>query len=146
MRRGPATSRHARFVLLVALTLVGLAGCTVYPTVGDTGGVRIEPSNGRIVLDGANGYFFVNIASTSLYGDVLYGGEVPVARRNQLVGPAGERVGRVEIPGHSVVRLQPGSYRIVFSDLTRPLVRGETVIVTFYLDKYRQLGVISVVE
>ena len=146
MTRGLAPPRRARFVLLVAVALAGLAGCTVYPQVGDTGGVRIQPRNGRIVLDGANGYFFVQLVSTSLFGDVLYGADVPVAGRSQLVGPAGEPVTRFEIPGHSVVRLEPGGHRVVFSDFARPLVPGETLIVTLYMEKYRQLGVITVVE
>ena len=145
MTRGLAPPRRARFVLFVAFAL-GLAGCTVYPQVGDTGGVRIQPRNGRIVVDGANGYFFVELASTSLFGDVLYGADVPVARRNQLVGPAGEAVARLEIPGHAIVRLEPGGHRVVFSDFARPLVRGETLIVTLYMEKYRQLGVVTLVE
>jgi copper(I)-binding protein len=145
MTRGPLRACRPRLFLLV-LGLLGLAGCTIYPQVADTGGVRIQPRNGRLVLDAANAYFFVDLDSTSLYGDVLYGAEAPVARRSQLVGPAGEPVGRLEIPGHAVVRLQPGGHRVVFSEFTRPLVPGETLIVTLYMEKYRQLGVVTVVE
>jgi copper(I)-binding protein len=142
MTRGALRALRPRLFLLA----LALAGCTIYPQISDTGGVRIEPRNGRIVLNGATASFFVDLASTSLYGDVLYGADAPIARRSQLVGPEGEPVGRLPIPGHTVVRLYPGGHRVVLSDFTRPLARGETVIVTLYMEKYRLLGVVSVVE
>jgi copper(I)-binding protein len=139
-------ARRAAWLVAAALLLAGLAGCTVYPVVTDTGGVHLQPRNGRLLVDGATATFFVELASTGLYGDVLYGADTPVARKSQLVGPTGEPLARLEIPGHAVVRLRADGPRIVLSDFTRPLVRGESVIVTLTLEKYRRLGVITVVE
>mgnify|MGYP001558905917 CR=1 FL=1 len=128
------------------LAVAALAGCVYYPTVTDVGGVRIVPERGRVVRQDAGALFFVDINSTGKFDDVLTGVETPIARRAQLVGPAGAPLARLLVPGTTLLRLQPGGQRVVLSDLTRELKPGEVVIVTLVFQKAGAIGVISPVE
>ncbi len=138
--------RAALGAALLAVVLAGTGGCVYYPSVLDTGGVRIEPRRGRAVRQGEVLEFYVDIASTGRYGDVLGRVEAPVAGRAQLVGPGGGALERLEVPGESVVQLRPGGPRVVLSDLKRALAPGEVFIVTLFFDKSGALGVVTVVE
>ena len=118
-----------------------VAGCVHYPSVEDIGGIRIMPRKGRAVRlpDGALVYMEIN--STGKFGDVLMTAFSPVARDVQLV-PSG----RLEVPGTTMVPLSPEGPHIVMSGLTRPLVPGESIIVTLLFEKSGGIGVITVVE
>lgn len=141
-----AARGRGRLALVVLLAVAGLlGGCVYYPSVREVGGVRFKPERGRLVRDGSNAVFYVELASTGRYGDTLLGASLPVAGRAQLVA-AGGPVDRLEVPGETVVVFGPGGPRVVFSDLTRPLSAGEVLIVTLNFAKYGNLGVISVVE
>ena len=129
-----------------ALALVALAGCVYYPTVMDVGGVRIVPERGRVVRQDAGALFYVDINSTGMFDDVLLRVETPIARRAELLGPSGAPLARLQVPGTTLVRLQPDGQHVVLSELTRELKPGEVVIVTLVFEKSGAIGVISPVE
>jgi periplasmic copper chaperone A len=52
----------------------------------------------------------------------------------------------MEVPGTTVVTLVPDGPHVVLSGLTRPLVPGESIIVTLVFEKSGGIGVITVVE
>jgi copper(I)-binding protein len=135
-----------RLLVLAALALVAAAGCVHYPTVADTGGVRLQPDKGRAVREGDSAAFYVELRSTGKFGDVLTGVLSPVARQAQLVDGGGAAISALEIPGTMTVLFAPGGPHAVLSDFTRPLVPGETIIVTLMFQKSGALGVITVVE
>ena len=136
--------RRALVLALAALALAG--GCVNYPKVIDIGGIRLQPSNGRAVRDGAGALFYVDIQSLGMFGDVLVRVETQVARSAQLVNAAGAPLARLDVPGNTQVRLVPGGQRVVLSDLKRELKPGEVVIVTLIFEKSGAIGVISPVE
>ena len=136
--------RRALVLALAALALAG--GCVDYPKVIDIGGIRIQPTHGRAVRDGAGALFYVDIQSLGMFGDVLVRVETPVARSAQLVDATGAPLARLSVPGNADVRLAPGGRRVVLSDLTRELKPGEVVIVTLIFEKSGAIGVISPVE
>jgi len=129
-----------------ALALVALAGCVYYPTVMDVGGVRIVPERGRVVRQDPVALFYVDINSTGMFDDVLLRVETPIARRAELLGPSGAPLARLQVPGITLVRLQPDGQHVVLSELTRELKPGEVVIVTLVFEKSGAIGVISPVE
>ena len=135
-----------RRLLVLAALVLATAGCVHYPSVADTGGVRLQPDKGRAVREGDTAAFYVELQSTGKFGDVLTGVLSPVARQAQLVDGAGAPLAVVEIPGTMTVNFVPGGPHAVLSDFTRPLVPGETIIVTLLFQKYGALGVITVVE
>lgn len=118
-----------------------VAGCVHYPSVEDIGGIRITPRNGRAVRQPDGALVSMELRSTGKFGDVLMSAFSPVAREAQLV-PAG----RLEVPGTTVVALTPPGPHLVLSGLTRPLVPGESIIVTLIFEKSGGIGVITVVE
>ncbi|MBI2157844.1 MAG: copper chaperone PCu(A)C [Candidatus Rokubacteria bacterium] len=136
--------RRALVLALAALALAG--GCVNYPKVIDIGGIRLQPSNGRAVRDGAGALFYVDIQSVGMFGDVLVRVETQAARSAQLVNAAGAPLARLDVPGNAQVRLAPGGQRVVLSDLKRELKPGEVVIVTLIFEKSGAIGVISPVE
>ncbi|HBH01484.1 MAG: hypothetical protein A2W08_19320 [Candidatus Rokubacteria bacterium RBG_16_73_20] len=137
--------RAAAVGLALAVGLLA-GGCVYYPKVTDIGGVRLLPSKGRVVREGARALFYADIDSTGKFSDALVRAETPVARRAQLVDAAGAPLARLEVPGATLVRLAPGAARIVLSELTRELQPGEVVIVTLVFQKAGAIGVISPVE
>ncbi|MBI2162423.1 MAG: copper chaperone PCu(A)C [Candidatus Rokubacteria bacterium] len=131
---------------VLALALVALAGCVYYPTVMDVGGVRIVPERGRVVRQDPVALFYVDINSTGMFDDVLLRVETPIARRAELLGPSGAPLARLQVPGTTLVRLQPDGQHVVLSELTRELKPGEVVVVTLVFEKSGAIGVISPVE
>lgn len=138
--------RRSPSPVVLALALLALAGCVYYPTVTDVGGVRIIPQRGRVVRQDAGALFYVDINSTGKFDDVLMRVETPIARRAELLGPSGAPLARLQVPGTTLVRLQPDGQRVVLSELTRELKAGEVVIVTLVFEKSGAIGVISPVE
>jgi copper(I)-binding protein len=142
------TARAVRWWAALALAMLPMAACTYFPTVRDTGGVRLQPEEGRLVRqETANAaVFHMVLKSTGKFGDTLFGAEAPIARRAQLLASDGAAVPQIEIPGETVVTFGETGPRVVLSDLTRSLTPGEVVIVTLYFKKYGALGIISVVQ
>jgi copper(I)-binding protein len=139
--------RRAVSSLVAALGVVlALAGCVHYPSVEDIGGVRVQPQNGRAVREGESAAFYVDLHSTGKFGDVLTGVAAPIARDARLVDSAGTPVPTLEIPGTTTVSFAPGGPHAVLADFTRPLVPGETIIVTLMFQKLGPLGILTVVE
>lgn len=137
--------RRARGAAVVMLALV-VAGCVHYPSVEDIGGIRITPRKGRAVRQADGALVYMELNSTGKFGDVLMSAFSPVAREAQLVTPGGGPAGRMEVPGTTVVTLMPAGPHVVLSGLTRPLVPGESIIVTLMFEKSGGIGVITVVE
>jgi copper(I)-binding protein len=121
------------------------AGCVHYPTVMESGGTMVRPDKGRAVrqADGAAVYF--DLKSTGMYGDVITAVYTPVAKQAQLVS-AGGPLARFEVAGATVVSFTPAGPHVVLRELTRPLVPGETIIVTLVFEKIGGLGIIATVE
>jgi copper(I)-binding protein len=125
-------------LLLLALFV---AGCVHYPSVENIGGIRIVPRKGRAVRHADGALVYMELHSTGKFGDAVTTAFSPVAREAQLVPP-----GRMEVPGTTVVTLEPEGPHVVLSGLTRPLVPGESIIVTLIFEKSGGIGVITVVE
>lgn len=142
------TTRRALLIgvirVWVAVTVLG--GCVYYPTVMDVGGTRILPSKGRAVRQGDGAVFSCELQSVGKYGDTIIGVTSTVARGARLVDSQGQTLGSLAINGESTVMLAQNGTHIVLSDLTRPLVAGETIIVTLLLQKAGGLGIVTVVE
>lgn len=134
-----------RRAALAALILV-MAGCVYYPTVMDTGGVRIRTENGRAVRQGADLLVTFDVASSGKFGDVLVGVTTLVAKQAVLVNGKGGPLGRLEIPGAATVRFTPDGPHVVLRTLQRPVERGETFIVTLLFEKSGGIGVVTLVE
>jgi copper(I)-binding protein len=118
-----------------------VSGCVHYPSVEDIGGIRIVPRNGRAVRQGDGALVYMDLHSTGKFGDAVMTAFSPVAREVQLVPP-----GKLEVPGTTVVALAPSGPHVVLGALTRPLVPGESIIVTLIFEKSGGIGVITVVE
>jgi periplasmic copper chaperone A len=137
--------RRARAAVLIVAAMVA-AGCIHYPSVEDIGGIRITPQNGRAVRQPDGARVFLELNSTGKFGDRLTAAFSPVAREAQVVTPDGSVTDHVNVPGATVVALSPSGPHVVLSGLTRPLVAGESIIVTLMFEKSGGIGVITVVE
>jgi copper(I)-binding protein len=134
--------RLAALAVAVALT----AGCVNYPTVMDAGGTRLRPDKGRAVRNGDTASVYFDVKSTGKYGDVIMAVYSPVARQAKMVDGDGDPVRRVEVPGSTTMSFTPDGPHVVLSDLVRPLLAGETIIVTLVFEKSGGIGVITTVE
>ncbi|MGH7323431.1 MAG: copper chaperone PCu(A)C [Candidatus Rokuibacteriota bacterium] len=133
----------------IGLAVLLLAGaCTYFPSVRDTGGVRLRPERARAVRSSgaSEAVVYFLLRSTGKYGDVLTGAKTEVARRAELRSSANRRVDEIEIPGETVVSFEEKGPRVVLTDLTRTLNPGEVIIVTLHFQKSGSLGLITVVE
>ena len=133
-----------RAALAAVLLLAG--GCVYYPTVMDTGGVRLRTENGRAVRQGADLVVTFDVVSSGKYGDVVTGVVSPVAQQAALVNGAGAPVRRLEIPGATTVKFTPDSTHVVLSALQKPIERGETFIVTLLFEKSGGIGIVTLLE
>ena len=134
-----------RRAALAALLLLA-SGCVYYPTVMDTGGVRLRTENGRAVRQGADLVVTFDVVSSGKYGDVLTGVVSPVAQQAALVNGSGAPVRRLEIPGATTVKFTPEPTHVVLSALQKPVERGETFIVTLLFEKSGGLGIVTLLE
>jgi len=134
-----------RRAALAALGLL-LAGCVHYPTVMDTGGVRISTENGRAVREGGELIVTADVVSTGMYGDVVADVVSPVARQAQLVDGAGAPVAHLEVPGATTVHFTADGTHIVLRDLQRPVAPGETFIVTLVFQKSGGIGIVTLLK
>jgi copper(I)-binding protein len=140
------TRRRALAVAALGAWAVALGGCYYYPTVQDVGGTRILPAKGRAVRQGGGAAFYCELQSVGKFGDTIVGVTSSVARDARLVDGQGQPVQSFAIAGETTVALAAGGTHVVLSDLARPLVAGETIIVTLVLEKAGGLGVVAVVE
>ena len=91
----------------LAVALLVTAGCVHYPTVMDAGGTRLRPDKGRAVVKAETAAVYFDIKSTGKYGDVIMGVYSPVARQAVLVGAAGDKLDRLEVPGSTTMSFGP---------------------------------------
>ena len=140
------TRRRALGIAAVGVWAVTLGGCVYYPTVVDVGGTRILPSKGRAVRGGESVAFYCELQSVGKYGDTIIGVMSPVARDVRLVDGQGQPLQSFAINGETTVMFAENGTHVVLSGLTRPLVAGETIIVTLLLQKAGGLGVVTIVE
>lgn len=134
-----------RRAALLALLLLPTA-CVHYPTIMDTGGVRIRTENGRAVRQGPDLVVTFDVVSTGKYGDVIVGVTTPVAGEARLVNGGGGPAGRLAIPGATTVKLTAEGPHVVLSALGRAVERGETFIVTLLFEKSGGIGVVTLVQ
>ena len=131
----------------VALGVVlACGGCGRYPGVTDAGGTMMRPDRGRVVVLGERAAVYFDLKSTGKFGDVITAVHTPVARQARLVDARGAPLERVEVPGAVVMKFTATGPHVVLSELTRPLLLGDTIIVTLVLEKIGGLGVIATVE
>ena len=142
MRRAAPGCRLARLALAVAF----LAGCTYYPSVLDTGGVRMEPKNGRLVRMDGGALCFFDLYSTGKYGDRLIAAESAAAKRADIVAADGTPLGALVVPGETRIDFRPDGPRVVLRELSQPLAPGDGIIVTLIFQKAGRIGVITLVE
>jgi copper(I)-binding protein len=134
-----------RRAALTALLLL-VAGCVHYPTIMDIGGTRIRTENGRAVRQEGRALVYFDVSSTGMFGDVIVSIAAPMAKQAQLVSESGAPLARLEIPGATTVKFAPGGPHIVLAELQRPLVPGETFIVTLQFEKSGGIGIVTAVE
>jgi copper(I)-binding protein len=134
------------FAALALGVALASGGCVHYPTVMEAGGTMVRPDKGRLVRQGEGAAVYFDLKSSGKYGDVITAVHTPVARQAQLVDRGGSPLSRVEVPGATVMRFTEAGPHVLLSDLTRPLVTGDTIIVTLVLEKMGGLGVIAIVE
>jgi copper(I)-binding protein len=135
-----------RLLVRLALAALVLGGCTYFPTVRDTGGVRMEPKNGRLVRVQGGAVCYFDLESTGKFEDTLLSAESQAARRVQIVSDDGRPLPVVRVPGETRLVFGPGGPRITLAELTQPLTPGDGVIVTLIFAKSGRIGVVSVVE
>ena len=130
----------------LVLIFLMLAGCTYYPTVGDTGSPRLEPKNGRLVRTAGGAVCYFQLDSTGKFGDLLVSAESAAARRVAIVSADGAPVSSLAVAGESRLDFRPDGPRITLAELTQPLIPGDGVIVTLVFAKSGRIGVVSRVE
>ncbi len=100
------------------------------PKGAQVGGGYLEIRNGGAAPDrltgGSADFAGVEIHQMSMQGGVMKMRALPDG---------------LEIPAHGSVKLAPGGYHIMFTDLKRPLVKGETVKATL---TFEHAGAVSV--
>ena len=134
-----------RRAALAALLLLA-SGCVYYPTVMDTGGVRIRTENGRAVRQGQDLLVTFDVLSTGKFGDTIVGVVSPIAKQAALVDGPGAPVTRMDIPGATTVKFTPDGNHVILAALQRPVERGETFIVTLLFEKSGGIGVVTLLE
>ncbi|HEV8584199.1 MAG TPA: copper chaperone PCu(A)C [Methylomirabilota bacterium] len=133
----------APLALAVALAT---GGCVHYPTVLEAGGTMVRPDKGRAVRAADSVQVYFELKSSGKYGDVITGVHTPVAREAVLVDGQGQTVSRLEVPGATVMVFDAKGPHVVLRELTRPLIVGDTIIITLVFEKVGGLGIIGVVE
>lgn len=137
MRRGAAPA------LLLAILL--LAGCVYYPTVDDVGGIRIRPEHGRAVRRAGGLDVYLELTSTGKSGDTLVAVMTPIGK-GQVVDATGAPLPRLTIPGATVIALTAQGAHVRLTELARPVVPGEVIVITLVFERSGQIGVVTRVE
>jgi len=128
--------KHAIFSLALALAISGAA-----PTLAQefkAGDIVIEKPWARATPKGAEvGSGYLTIQNKGATPDRLTGGtadfatvEVHQMTKENGVSQMREVAGGLAIPAHGSVGLSPGGYHIMFTHLTHPLTKGDSVKAT----------------
>ncbi len=128
-------TRHSALVLALALSAAAPALAQEFKA----GDITIDKAFARATPKGADvgaGYFVVH--NNGKTPDTLTGGsadfasvEVHEMKTEDGVMKMSELKNGLNIPAHGTIRLAPGGYHIMFTHLTKPLVKGDTVKATF---------------
>jgi copper(I)-binding protein len=118
------------------------------------GDIVIEKPWARATPKGAEvgaGYFVVR--NNGAAPDRLIGGSADFAtiqihemKTENSVMTMPELMSGLAIPAHGIVRLAPGGYHVMFAHLTKPLVKGDKIKVTFNFDHAGAIAVEIPVE
>ena len=120
--------------LALALALVGAAAPALAQEF-KAGDITIDKAWSRATPKGADvGAGYLTIHNNGATPDKLTGGsadfaavEIHEMKTENGVMKMRELKDGLNIPAHGTVRLAPGGYHIMFTHLTKPLVKGETV-------------------
>jgi periplasmic copper chaperone A len=134
--------------LVVALAL-SLAAAPALAQEFKTGDITIDKAWSRATPKGADsavGYFTVHNSGAT--PDTLTGGsadfagvEIHEMKMDHGVMKMSEMRNGLNIPARGTVKLAPGGYHIMFTHLTKPLAKGETVKATL---NFEHAGAIAV--
>jgi copper(I)-binding protein len=120
-------------VLALALALVGAAAAQEFKA----GDVTIDKAWARATPKGAQvGAGYLTVHNNGATPDTLTGGSADFAtvEIHEMKSEGGVMtmapLKALTIPARGVVRLAPGGYHLMFTHLTKPLVKGETVTAT----------------
>jgi copper(I)-binding protein len=138
--------RLGALAALGLLVAVGTAACVHYPSVVDSGGTMLRPAKGRLVRQGDAATVYFDLKSSGKYQDVILSVHTPVAKTARLVDGSGQPLPRYEVPGSTLITFAANGPHVELAELTRPLVAGDTAIVTLVFEKFGGLGVICVIE
>ncbi len=129
-------TRFSAFALALALAASAAPALAQEFKAGD---VTIDKAWARATPKGAEigaGYFVIH--NNGATPDKLTGGtanfagvEIHEMKTEGGVMKMAEMKNGLDIPAHGTVRLAPGGYHVMFTHLTKPLVKGEKVAATF---------------
>jgi periplasmic copper chaperone A len=131
--------RHSSvFPLALALAIGAAAPASAFAQVFKAGDIVIEKPWARATPKGAEvGGAYMTIQNKGAAPDRLTGGSADFAtvEVHQMMSENGvskmrEVAGGLNIPAHGSVGLSPGGYHLMFTHLTHPLTKGETVKAT----------------
>jgi len=124
--------------LALALALAGAAAPALAQEF-KAGDITIDKAFARATPKGSDvgaGYFIVHNNGSA--PDTLTGGtadfasvEIHEMTKENGVMKMAELKNGLNIPAHGTIRLAPGGYHVMFTHLTKPLVKGEKVTATF---------------
>ncbi len=130
---------------LTALVLALALAAAAPPALAQefkAGDITIDKAWARATPKGADvgaGYFVVH--NNGKTPDKLTGGsadfasvEIHEMKSDNGVMKMAEMKNGLNIPAHGTIRLAPGGYHVMFTHLTKPLAKGDTVKATFTFD------------
>jgi periplasmic copper chaperone A len=123
--------------LALSLALAGAASVSAAQEF-KAGDITVDKAWARATPKGAEvGAGYLTVHNNGATPDTLTGGSADFAtveihemtKENGVMKMAQMKNG-LAIPAHGTVRLSPGGYHVMFTHLTKPLVKGETVTAT----------------
>jgi periplasmic copper chaperone A len=123
--------------LALAFALVGAASASAAQEF-KAGDITVDKAWARATPKGAEvGAGYLTVHNNGATPDTLTGGSADFAtveihemtKENGVMKMAQMKNG-LNIPAHGTVRLAPGGYHVMFTHLTKPLVKGEKVTAT----------------
>ena len=129
-------TRYSTLMLALALSAAATPALAQQFKAGD---ITVEKPWARATPKGADvgaGYFVVhnngNTPDTLTGGSADFAGvEIHEMTSDNGVMKMAELKNGLNIPAHGTIRFAPGGYHVMFTHLTKPLVKGETVKATF---------------
>ena len=134
--------------LALALALAGIAAPALAQEF-KAGDITIDKTWARATPKGADvGAGYLTVHNNGATPDTLTGGsadfasvEIHEMKMDHGVMKMSEMKNGLNIPAHGTVKLAPGGYHIMFTHLTKPLAKGETVKATF---NFEHAGAVAV--